>query len=58
MDDSLKFASDFINKARSMSKNIMLIGDVKTGKSTVIDNLIDTNSNSKTVFKKYLGRYD
>lgn len=41
-----------------MSKNIMLIGDVKTGKSTVIDNIIETNTNNKIVFKKYLGRYD
>jgi len=42
IDESLKFACDFMVKARFMSKNTMLIGDVKTGKSTVLDFMVDS----------------
>jgi len=41
-----------------MTKNTMLLGDAKSGKSTVLDNIISSYKNSQMVFKKYLGRYD
>lgn len=41
-----------------MTKNTMLLGDAKSGKSTVLDNIISSYKNSRMVFKKYLGRYD
>lgn len=39
-------------KARTMTKNTMLLGDVKSGKSTVLDNIVDSYKNSRMVFKK------